>query len=141
MKLINFILISLILNSCSEPESTKEKKAINLDEKNMLITCYLVTLSREIEIYKIKDSLVYSFGRERKIKNEMYHKLQNPPKGILTKNVQLGCGTCADGVYFKFILQYNNKKVIWKIDAGYDIPSEYKEYFDILIELYDENVK
>ncbi|WP_299443252.1 hypothetical protein [uncultured Aquimarina sp.] len=135
------ILITLLfLNSCSSQKSKKADSQSVQDENELEIICFHKTLKGEKEIYKISEDILYSFGKEEKIKSKQYNNVRNIPEQILEKNQKLGCGTCVDGMDYKFVFKNRNAEVIWEIQAGYDIPEQYEQYFNLLISISDTQV-
>lgn len=135
------MLILILINSCQSQEKKEQMtNKINDTSKLISITCYLVSLDGTEEIYNIKQDSIYSFGEVKKLSAEQYYKFINAPKVVYSKDSKYGCGVCTDGVDFKFVFNYQDKKTVWEIEPGSKLSNEVSEYFNLLINKYKEIV-
>jgi len=136
------ILITLLfLNSCSSQISEKAHNQSVQDKSELEIICFHKTLRGEKEIYRILGNVLYSFDKEKRIASKQYNSIQNIPEKVLEKNQRLGCGTCVDGMDYKFVFKKGNTEIIWEIQSGYDIPEQYEHYFNLLIGISNKQVR
>lgn len=139
----NLILLLVFLISCSSKEYKNGTSIIDVeDDKLPKITCFLISLEGEKEIYTIQGNELKAFGKVTKLDPNIIKNLETIPKEIKSKNQKYGCGVCVDGVDFKFIFNFTNEKRILEIQpSSKEMSNEIKEYTDILISLYNQQLE
>ncbi len=106
------------------------------------ITCSLLSLDGEKEIYSINANILTAFGKKYQLSDIEYNKIKQYPSQILEKDEKYGCGVCVDEVDYKFVFNFGKTKTKWEIQPNYDeIPKEIQLYFDLLITKYNEQLK
>ena len=139
----NLILLLVFLISCSSKEYKNGASIIDIEEDKLAkITCFLISLEGEKEIYTIQGNELKAFGKVTKLDPNIIKNLEKIPKEIKSKNQKYGCGVCVDGVDFKFIFNFTNEKKILEIQpSNKEMSNEIKEYTDILISLYNQQLE
>lgn len=139
----NLILLLVFLISCSSKEYKNGTSIIDIeDDKLAKITCFLISLEGEKEIYTIQGNELKAFGKVTKLDPNIIKNLEKIPKEIKSKNQKYGCGICVDGVDFKFIFNFTNEEKILEIQpSNKEMSNEIKEYTDILISLYNQQLE
>lgn len=138
------LLVLLVLIIACQPKEkkgqvlTENNNEVNMKYKPISITCYLLSLDGEQEIYTIKQDSIYFFGKTEKLDKEQYEQFRKTPDIIYNKGNKYGCGVCTDGVDYRFIFSYKDKETIWEIEPGSKLPYDINEYFNLLENKYKE---
>lgn len=142
MKSILFLLITLISCNSKEYRTEKSNSMDRLEYGSIdKITCYLLTLDGEIEVYRIEDDKLYSGGKSSTLDSQLLGKIQDIPEELKHNNLKFGCGICVDAVDFKFVFELKNKKTVLEIQPrSNDVPKEIGRYADLLLVLYNRQV-
>ncbi|WP_299902990.1 hypothetical protein [uncultured Aquimarina sp.] len=138
---ISIICILLLLNSCF----SKKDKRLSVIEENqndtMEILCFYKTLMGEDQVFKVSGRYLYAFGKKEEITLAIQDSLYAIPNVVLQNNKRLGCGTCIDSMDYKFIFKKGEHTRTWVIQSGFNIPEQYENYFNLLINIAKEQVE
>lgn len=141
MKLI-LLLFTTLLSCSSEPRKDNNVKENPLTDSLNKITCFLLTVDGEREVYRIEADKLYSNGKSSKIDNEILEKIEKVPSKLKENNQKFGCGVCMDAIDFKFVFEFQNDTRVLEIQPRYkDVPKDIEEYTKILIDLYNKQLQ
>lgn len=134
-------LIFFLAGSCFQMNKTDNTDAVIVQKKVTKITCYLITLEGEYKIYTLEKDYIYIPSKNPQKITFTQEKAWEVPKEIMSTDKKYGCGTCTDQIDYKFIFESNDtSQTVWEIDPGSRPVPDFDDYFDILIEMYNEVV-